>query len=240
MNQGSILEVMRHDKEQAIELRRQEKSYKEIRNALKIPVSTLSDWFSGVDWSQDVRMKLTASAQIKHTARIVDLDRVRGQHLVRIYEEARVEAHKDLIKYRHNPLFIAGLMLYWGEGDKISKGGVRLTNTDPELIRLYVVFLERVCRVPRSKIRAGILIYPDLDPETCEKYWSTRSGVSRDRFVKTIAIPGRHKTRRLLHGVCIITVSSTYFKAKMIEWLRIFPQELMKKPYYENIKNERI
>lgn len=226
---------MRNDKEKAMEMRRQEKSYREIRDALKIPLSTLSGWFSQDEWSIDIRKKLTAAAQIEHTARLVELDKVRGQHLVKIYDEARSEARADLEHYRYNPLFIAGLMLYWGEGDKVSKAAVRLTNTDPALIKLYVLFLEQVCRIPQAKIRGAVLVYPDLDKEKCLTYWANESGVSEDRFTKCVVIQGRHKTRRLANGVCTITVSSTYFKAKMLEWLKILPLELMEKRYYETI-----
>ncbi len=229
---------MRNDKQNAIEMRKAGKSYRDIREALKVPLSTLSDWFAGEEWSSAVRSKLTASAQKQHTVRILELNKVRGKNLLRVYEEARQEARRDLENYRYNPLFIAGLMLYWGEGDKISKAAVRITNTDPELIALYVIFLERVCRIPRQKIKASVLVYPDLDEGLCREYWAQHSGVSIDRFTKSIVIQGRHKTRRLDYGVCTVTVSSTYFKVKMVEWLKSFPKELMKKEYYANIYPE--
>lgn len=229
---------MRKDKQEAISLRRAGSSYRQIRDALKIPLSTLSDWFAEEDWSSVMRAKLTSSAQVQHTARIVELNRTRGENLELAYAEAREEAREDLLKYQYNPLFIAGLMLYWGEGDKISKAAVRLTNTDPELIALYVQFLERVCRIPVEKIRASVLVYPDLDERVCREYWAKNSGVGLDRFTKSIVIEGRHKTRRLEHGVCTITVSSTYLKVKMVEWMKLLPKELMKREYYENIKAE--
>ncbi len=229
---------MRNDKEKAFVLRKEGKSYREIRDALKIPLSTLSGWFSDEGWSSAMREKLTAAASVQHTARVVELNKVRGEHLAKAYAEARDEAVKDLVEYKYNPLFIAGLMLYWGEGDKISKAAVRLTNTDPDLIALYVQFLLRVCRIPEEKIRASVIVYPDLDEEKYRIYWSKRSGVALRRFTKSVVIEGRHKTRRLGYGVCTITVSSTYLKVKMVEWMGLLPQELMKKEYYEIIKTE--
>ncbi len=217
-------------------MRRAGKSYNEIRAALKIPKATLSDWFSKVNWSNDIAKKLAASVQKQHTVRLIELDKVRGTHLKRAYEEARKEARTDLLELKYNPLFIAGLMLYWGEGDKSqARNGVRLSNTDPLLIKLYVFFLTHACRIPIARIKAHILVYPDLDEEKCVQYWAKASGLPISNFTKCTRIIGRHKTKRLMWGVCLVAVSSTYFKEKVLEWLKIFPKELMNKEYYESI-----
>ena len=229
---------MRKDKEIAFKMRTTGKSYREIREALGVPVSTLSEWFGQIAWSKDMARKLAAKAQVQHTARVVQLGKIRGRYLARAYDEARIEAKMDLEILKYNPLFIAGLMLYWGEGDKASKSQVRLANTDPELIKLFVFFLKNVCNIPVEKIGISILTYPDIEDETNRKYWSEISGIALDKFIKSILIQGRHKTKRLGHGVCSVYVSSTYFKVKMLEWLRLLPIELMNLQYYENIEKQ--
>lgn len=226
---------MRKDKEIAIELRKSGKSYRQIRDELQIPLATLSDWFGKVDWSGAIRIRLTDAANAKSTVRIRELDRIRGEHLARLYGEARDEAREDLRVLKYHPLFIAGLMLYWGEGDKTTKNQVRLANSDPELIRLYVAFLEKACRIPTSKIRLQIIIYPDIDEASNKRFWSFASGVPIEQFTKSTLIKGRHKTKRLKYGVCNVVVSSTYFKVKVLEWLKHLPGELMEKGYYESI-----
>ena len=216
-------------------MRRSGKSYNEIRSALKIPRATLSGWFSKVDWSNDIAKKLAVAVQKQHTVRIIELDKIRGTHLKRAYEEAREEARTDLFELRYNPLFIAGLMLYWGEGDKLTKYSTAITNTDPDLIRLYVFFLKNACRIPEDKIKAHVLIYPDLNEKTCRRYWAHESGVDLSHFTKSTTILGRHKTRRIKYGVCMIGISSTYFKVKMLEWLKLLSKELMNEAYYAKI-----
>ena len=129
-------------------------------------------------------------------------------------------------------------MLYWGEGDKVTRQSTRLINTDPEMIRLFVLFLRKVCRIPKEKIRAQAIIYPDLNPEGCIVHWSKAAGISRDSFTKCSVIVGRHKTKKLSYGTCTISVSSTYFKVKILEWLSTLPKELMSKRYYANIATE--
>jgi len=226
---------MRKDKQKAIDLRKDGKSYAAILKQLHIPKSTLSGWFRDVDWSKAVRTKLASVAKIQSTRHLKELNKVRGAHLVRAYEEARREAREELADLRYNPLFIAGLMLYWGEGDKLTKHHVKLTNTDPKLIKLFLAFLTQACRIPVSKIKAHILLYPDLDDWLSKAYWVHETGLPKENFTKSTVITGKHKTRRLSFGICIVNVSSTYFKVKMLEWLTLLPDELMNQRYYENI-----
>jgi len=226
---------MRKDKDKAFELRKSGKSYRQIKEELKIPLATLSDWFRDVDWSGEMRNRLTEAANIKSGVRMKELDRVRGEHLAQAYEEAREEAREEFKVLKYNPLFIAGIMLYWGEGDKPTNGQTRLSNSDPALIGLYTEFLRKACRIPENKIKANVLIYPDIDEPSNRRFWSFASGIPLSRFTKSILIQGRHKTRRLSNGVCSVLVLSTYFKTKMLEWMRLLPKALLERGYYENI-----
>ena len=59
---------------------------------------------------------------------IIELGGVRGKKLTKLYEQARGEAFRELAAYKKNLLFVAGLMLYFGEGDKTTKHQVRLSH----------------------------------------------------------------------------------------------------------------
>ena len=226
---------MRHDKKEAIRLRRMGKSYREIQRALKIPPSTLSDWFSKTNWSHKIKARLIKAAATRSIARMMVLNKTRGERLARAYDLAREEAVKELGKLKYNPVFIAGIMLYWGEGDKNTKHLVRLVNTDPGLIRFYVFFLTHVCAVPMSRIRASIFYYPDLNEKDCRVFWSKNSSIPSYNFTKSILISGRHKTKRLPFGICTVTISSTYLKVKFMTWIKFLGRELMNKRYYASI-----
>jgi hypothetical protein len=226
---------MRKDKEEAFRLRREGNSYAAIRAKLKIPLATLSDWFRDVDWSNNVRARLTETAKKESAVRIKELGRVRGEHLKRVYEEAREEARQELEVLKYNPLFISGMMLYWGEGDKVSPHLVRLSNSDPELIQFYVGFLQKACRIPENKIKASLLIYPDIEEVANRRFWAFATGLPLGNFTKSVLIQGRHETKRLRYGVCNIVISSAYFKVKMLTWLTALPKELIDRRYYENM-----
>jgi len=160
------------------------------------------------------------------------LNAIRGRHLTRVYGEARKEARKEFEHLKLHPLFIAGISIYWEEGDRASKNNVRLSNIDPAMIRLFVRFLRGVCGIPVKKLWAYLLIYPDLKESECKNFWIKRSGLSKNNFTKSITIQGKHKTKRIRYGVCTAGTSSTYLKEKLRVWLELLPKELARKEYY--------
>jgi hypothetical protein len=216
---------MRSDKTAALQLRSTGKSYNEIKATLGIPKSTLSDWLSRSAQSKQIKTALTQRARAGHILRLHTLSDIRGKHLARLYEEARAEARREFVYLKSYPLFTAGVALYWGEGNKASLHSLSLGNTDPAMIRLFVVFLRAVCGAPEGKIRAYILLYPDLDPKTCLRFWIKSSGLPKTAFNKCVRIKGRHKTRRLHYGVCVVSITSRYLKEKVQVWLNLLADE---------------
>ena len=140
-------------------------------------------------------------------------------------EKARQSARKDFNTLRRNSLFVAGIMLYWGEGDSnIQNGSVRLVNTDPEMIRIFSLFLQKICKVPKEKIKIQLTLYPDLMDDRCRIFWSRAINVPIDQFIKTQYIKGRHPTKRLKYGICLMYVSSRELKEKIFVWLKLYQQ----------------
>ncbi|MCK9351351.1 MAG: hypothetical protein WCT49_00365 [Candidatus Paceibacterota bacterium] len=223
---------MRKDKEKAIQLRHEGKSYREIKKELSVPLSTLSEWLAPYDWSKNIAHSLAEIAKEKNTIRLRSLNGIRNEHLRHAYEDARSEAVEEFQVLKYHPLFIAGIMLYWGEGDKVTKGHVKLTNTDTAMVKIYVNFLLSVCRVEKEKIRCSLLLYPDLDDEVCKNNWRKNAGLENIHFGKSTVIQGRHKTKRLQTGICIVSVSSSYFKEKILIWTKMLAEELISPDYY--------
>jgi len=216
---------MRKDKEKAIVLRTEGKSYKEIRAELGVPMATLSDWFRDQDWSRMLSKKLNDKYLEESKARIVHLGKVRGARLDQLYKEARAEAVEEFRLLKNHPLFVSGVMIYWGEGDKGPKAGFRISNTDPQMIRIFLKFLIDVCNVDKSRIRASLLLYPDINEIECKEFWVKEANLKPEYFTKSIVIQGKHKTKRLQRGVCNLVYSSRFLKEKMLVWIDLFGKE---------------
>lgn len=219
---------MRKDKETAIELRRQNKSYKSISRELNIPLGTLAGWFKKELWSQEIRNKLGIEQSLSFPKRLQAMIKANKERWSKIHQNYREQAKNEFVTLKNNPLFIAGLMLYWGEGDKRSKNSqVKLANTDPAMIRIFYSFLKDVIAVPTEKIHIWLLLYPDLLDNVQKNFWSKATGVPLSQFKNSIYIQGRHPTKRLSYGVCNIYVSSREFKEKIMTWIDLCQKTLI-------------
>ncbi len=207
----------------AILLRKEKRSYREIAEALAVSKSTISYWFRDIDWSRDIQKQLTDRSTRLSVERLGRLNDLKKKKWQKVYADAESEAIQEFDTLRKNTLFTTGISLYWGEGDKnFSNGQVRVSNVDERLLRTFRLFLQNCCGVMEQKMRAYILLYPDLKEEVCLEYWSKNIGVAKDNFFKSSWIEGRHKRNRLSYGVCSLQVSDKRLKKKILTWIDLF------------------
>lgn len=211
---------MNNYKEKATELRRTGKSYKTIHREIGTPLSTLSDWFKNEEWSIEIRDRLGSEQSLAFPKKLEAMVKANKERWSKIHQSYRNQAKEEFAALKDNPLFIAGIMLYWGEGNKGPKGSqVKLANTDPSMIKIFYAFLKDVIGVPTEKIYIWLLLYPDLLDGVQKNFWSRATSVPLSQFKNSIYIQGRHPTKRLSYGVCNIYVSSREFKEKIMTWL---------------------
>lgn len=213
---------MRKDKEKVFELRRQGKSYKHIGRELKIPISTISAWLKNEPWSQAIKTELSAQVSWLNPKNLELLIRANKERWRIKHEEYRNAAIREFPRLKNNPLFIAGIMLYWGEGEKQQKSSVvRLGNSEPEMLKTFNLFLTKVLKISPDKIYAWLLLYPDLVDLVQKNFWSKATGIPLNQFKKSIFIRGKHPTKRLSYGVCTIFVNSRALKERILKWLEL-------------------
>lgn len=217
---------MRYDKNIAIKLRKQRKSYNEINKLLGIPKSTLAGWFKDDIGSQKIKMLLSGKSNKLVAERIKKFVQGNRERWDKIRADIEEEANREFKILSKKPLFIAGTMLYWAEGDNVFKNPLRFTNTNALMISLYVKFLIKILNVPMSDLRANLILYEDLIEKECINFWSQISTISKNQFYKTQFIKGRHKTRRLPHGICMIINTKRKIKIKITIWIDLLSRLL--------------
>lgn len=218
---------MRSDKSLAYQLRLEGKSYKEISRKLFIPLSTLSHWFSSDFVSNQIKLDLCKSKVYTDRINLSKLSILKRQKYENEIEKVQDEAVILLPVLMENPLFVSGLVLYWGEGDEVLKNGlVRLSNTDPELIKTFLKFLLEQLEIDIHRIRVQVILYPDLNPVTTVGYWSSFLGLPLTNFHKSAIIQGKTKNRRSEYGICVLGVSDSKLKLRILTWLSVFPSIL--------------
>ncbi|MDD3487213.1 MAG: helix-turn-helix domain containing protein [Candidatus Moranbacteria bacterium] len=218
---------MNKDKKlQAIKLRRAKKSYRQIAEILGVSKSTVSYWLRDIDWSKNIQRQLTKRAKEISRKRLKHLNNLKKIKWHNFYKKSEKEAKDDFEKLKHNKIFLLGLALYWGEGDKnFSNGIVRVGNIDSDLLRIFKRFLVEVCKISEDKLKINIIVYPDLDQGNCIDYWSKRLDINKNNVYKPVIIDGRHKTRKVSYGVCSIQLGNKYLKKKILIWLDLLSRE---------------
>ncbi len=120
-----------------------------------------------------------------------------------------------------------GLGLYWGEGTKKNLRTVRLGNTDPYLIKAFLIFLREIYDIDNSKLRFALQIFTDMDQKKEERFWQKFLNVEAKQFYKTINTRsgsiGTYRTKSE-HGVLTL-----YFGNKKLRDILIAEIEKMKK-----------
>jgi hypothetical protein len=118
----------------------------------------------------------------------------------------QLEALNEAKRFLRSPsdrdklLFLSAL--YWAEGSKNDFG---LSNTDPDLIRVFVDGLRSVLGVSDDKLRISVRIYEDLDRERCLMYWSSIVGIPKENFINVNVLSGKKKGK-LEYGMCRVRV----------------------------------
>lgn len=197
----------------AIKLREEGMSYSEILKIVPVAKSTLSIWLKSVDLSKSQQQRLTAKklaagkrggaarkeARINTTAEIVD------------------RSKKQIGAISKRELFLIGAVLYWAEGTKEKEGtpgsGIQFTNSDPKMLKIFLLWLRSVCMIDEEKIHFQIYIHKTSAARVREvvTYWSRNLGVREDRlgtvyFKKNKLTTNRKNTGEYYFGLVRIKV----------------------------------
>jgi hypothetical protein len=124
-------------------------------------------------------------------------------------------------------LKVAGTMLYWGEGAKTG-GTVKFTNSDHEMIRIFLVFLRHVCGIHEPRLKAIVHAYEDQDRVQLEKFWSATTGIPRGRFYTTyvhVGRPGSYK-KKSIYGTLALNYSDKLLLDTILGWIKDYTEGL--------------
>lgn len=208
------------ERDKAIQLRLKGFSLNEIRNELKVSKSSVSLWVRNVELTDVQKERLRKKGFYREVVEKRRTSRLANEKIKRDF--VINAAQRSINKISKKQLWLIGIMLYWAEGGK-TQTMVRFSNSDPEMIKIMMVFFRKVCGVPETKFRGHIHIHPHLDYKEAEKYWSFTSGISHNQLYKTYRIPSRssqNKKDSLPHGTFDIYVMSTELFYKITGWAK--------------------
>ena len=224
---------MRSDKFKAYKLRIKGRSYSEISKLLNVPKSTLSAWFSSLVLSDESQSRIKERVIEGSLKGLLRRNRIQTHYAELNAKEIRESARKEIVQINPEALFIAGISLYWAEGYKrpIVKNGrprtyhpVRLMNSDPLLISLFLRFIRESCKIPEEKIKISLRFFEHQNEAYLLDFWqkSTKIPISRfDKSYKSVSISSQRKRpfNILPYGTVQISINSTNLYHRIMGWI---------------------
>lgn len=214
-------------REKTIKLRLEENlSYTEIGKRLDVPKSTLSYWLKDFPLSEERIKELRRQGWSKGEA-----SRERFRATMRRKKELKAQKiyQKQLRKLEdisEDAFFVAGLMLYLGEGGKKDDSKITLANTDPSAISFFVKWMSDFLDIPKQKTKFQLHLYEDMDIVKEEDFWRNELGIQKTQFYKT-------QIRRLQkasftykesyrHGTCSVYALGVDKKTELMMGIKAF------------------
>ena len=173
------------EKDQAIKLRREGLSYREILARIPVAKSTLSLWLRSVHLAKQQKQRLTEK-RLAAVYRGAEAKRRQRIELTKVIKNAAI---KDIKKITKRELWLMGIMLYWAEGSKeksyrAPSAGVIFSNSDPAMISLYLRWIQEILKIPNEDIIFAIYIHENCKERVpqAKQYWSQVTGFGRENF----------------------------------------------------------
>lgn len=212
--------------EEAVQFRKRGFTYSEIARIVGVSKSTVSLWLARKPFSKKVRAENTARAARENVKRIGLVNKARAAERKTRYTEALRSAETEYRHYKKDPLFIAGLMAYTGNGDMDHTSRMRLSTSDIFMHRLFIQFAQVYLGVEKPQIHFWLLLYANLNEKKCMSVWSKKIKLSVAQFHKTQFVAQRSKAGALQHGTGNTIIGSTVLKKKLVRWIQLLQEEL--------------
>ena len=204
----------------ARELRAKGHSFNEIMEKIpNLSKGTLNGWLKDITLTLEQKERLLL--KIKAGS---DRGRLKGsftnhQKRVELTQKITYDDRLEVKKRISDKLFLAGIMLYWAEGDKTIER-VGFTNSDPLMILLMMKWFREVCKVIETRFRIALTIMTLHDEKVSEQFWSVITKIPLNQFNKTRIkeTPLRGKRNPSYRGTCRIVIADKNLFRKMLGW----------------------
>ncbi len=219
---------MRTDKKIVIKLRKQGQSYNQISAALKVPKSTLSNWLKDIPLSAEAQAKILARTNANAIVKLIARNKRQTAISQARHQIIRQEAKKEAKKLLTDPLFLAGVSLYWAEGYKQGAHGskwksIDFANSDPEMIRLMMKFFIKFLGLKKTEIRIQLMLHNPKDSLKTVDFWHNLTGIPKANFIKTCHVISRaslqKRNKKLEYGTVHIRINDVSRFFRLIGWI---------------------
>ena len=186
------------------------RSLREIAGLLGVSVASVSRWTADITLSPG----FTEALRQRNPAINGRLQGTREQSAAKRVVRLNAQARGRELARRPTRLHLAGCMLYWAEGSK-DRNTVKLTNSDPDLVAMFVRFLCSCYAVSPERIALSVNCHLNngLELAEIEAWWLERLGLPmtslRKSSVNRASSESRWRRNVLVYGTVSVSVHST-------------------------------
>ena len=217
----------------AISLRKDGLSYSDILKKVFVAKSTLSLWLRSVGLSKKQKQTLT---ERKLFAIRKGGAKKREQRLRKI-ETIDKSTFSDIGQLGGRELWLAGIMLYWAEGEKQKETnvsvGIKFSNSDSKMLSFFIFWLKEYLKIVDDDIVLELYVHDNFKgtKDIFVEYWSNELGYPKNKFGRVYYKKSRVMTLRKnvnqnYHGQINVRVRrSTDLNRRIAGWIKGFNKQ---------------
>jgi len=210
-----------HLQEKARIMRNSGDSYSEIAEKLSVSKSSISIWCRDVQMSEINKArirKIALAGARKGRKKWADMRRAQKKEFLALIA---IETKKDIGPLSKRDRFIAGLMLYAGEGDKTQER-VGMSNSNPQILQLILSWFEEFLQLDRRDFYVHLYLHVGRSERKAKAFWATTLRINQEQIVYVYR-PVPHVSRKKnVHefGVCAVRMNDVVSHRKLMGWVR--------------------
>ncbi len=205
---------------------RYQMGYGAIAKRISISKSTLSRWLKDLPLSDqrilELRREAWGRGEASRELFRTTMRKKRALHEQKIYRQQR----KRFKTISSQTLFVAGLMLYLGEGDKKDRSRISLANTDPWVIKFFVRWLTQFLGIPVNRMKAELHLYESMNVSAERKFWLKQVGFRPSQLykdqIRKLRPASFSYSESYRHGTCKLYGGGVKEKTELMLSIRAF------------------
>lgn len=203
-------------KQEAVRLRKEGLSIPAIAKKLSIAKSTTSLWVRSIPLSEEIRSQLSENS-MKANEKGREVMRIR-RLLDRQKDEKEANNILALLQGGIDKNFwrLCAAILFWCEGSKRNLSAVGFINSDPQMIRIFLMAFRIAFVLEEKKFRIVIHLHNYHDEKKQKTFWSEVTQIPEEQFSKSYIKPNTQIRKRDGYPGC---VSIKYFDARLAKKL---------------------
>ncbi len=207
--------------ERARLLRGKGKSHRQIAEKLRVSKSSISIWCRDVvitsAQAQQLK-KMALAGGTKGRKKWADMRRAsKKESLQRI----AIETRKEIGHLTKRDRFIAGLMLYAGEGDR-SLERIGMSNTNPHILRFMLNWWSEFLDLDREGFYAHLYLHVGLSEPRAKEFWVKALRIKEEQIKYVYRPVPRSSYKKNVHefGVCAVRRQNILSHRRLMGWIR--------------------